>query len=692
MKSTTYEIGFESNGSTLPLASLKDPERSDLLNIASAGVDPRHTRRALYSELVSAGLGFESIALMSEHGPNALLPGGPYSLAPFRIYLDWGREVLNNLYKRSRLTCLYHDLGQKLSRAQLVPHVSCKLGTPDKSMDEETSRLDLPGIYPLPLPTPEEWHAFEDTLGGLDRFLNRVDARSTDKLKLGLALLLCQSGLPLKNLFRRLRNYRFGSFILTGKDLAYFAALNRQHDQGLGLVLLPMGQTAFPLQRILDELSLRPRCNTNQRKSLFSDFEFSKMTFSKFLRQLLGTAHEASRWSEMHLIAMVDRCSTLLCMMKLGAFQAFSLRDQLIIPANYFEVTDLLYADGVPDRDLIGTDARRWHNPYTPSQEEQDRSLTDGEFFELIGLEAYNRGRGRPRELPSWWMARTVEDIKKGDDNALAELIAFYKPWPSYSFVSELVERLGSERRKSAESRGRRILDIIYKKGWAHTGKECRFIPLEQLRSVLDHVITQELPNRIHNPVMRERLEGIIFTIALTGMRLGEVMRMRNGDIDSIGNFASLHIHGTKVARARRNVLLDVFRSGVGAEPLYERWIALIKLRCSSVERGRPLFTNPDEKEGTKRTSELLRSVLDPAFERFRYRGGLVSENIRGKFGAYTLRHLAAIRLVQGAIDVDFVQGNFPGALAEVAKSLGHGLPALLSSYVGTAVRTLHWP
>lgn len=139
--------------------------------------------------------------------------------------------------------------------------------------------------------------------------------------------------------------------------------------------------------------------------------------------------------------------------------------------------------------------------------------------------------------------------------------------------------------------------------------------------------------------------------------------------------------------------MLDVFRTGVGAEALYERWIAIIKQRCSLVEPGQPLFANPDEKEGTKRMSHLLGLVLNPAFEKFRYRGGPAGgEDVRGRFGGYTLRHHAAIRLVQGTIDADFVRGNFHSALAEVAKSLGHGLPALLSSYVGTAVRTLHWP
>ena len=700
MKPPISEIGFQSNGSTLPLAFLIDPERNDLLNIASAGVHPRHTRRALYSELVDAGLGFESIAFMSEHGPNALLPGGPYSIAPFSIYLNWGKEIVNTLYQRSGLTSLYNELGRKLRRVQAVPEIYCKFRTQDKSGEDEISRLDLPGIHPLPLPTPKEWSAFQGALAGLDRFLKRVDLRSTDKLKHGLALLLCQSGVPLKNLFRRLRNYRFGSFISTGEYPTYFAALNRQHDQGLGLILVALGQTAFPLQQILVELSQRYRCNTNlrrslfsQRNALFSDFEFTKITFSKFLRQLLiETADEASGWSDRRLILMIDRCSTLLCWMKLGGFQAFSLRDQLIIPANYFEVTDLLNAEGVTDGDLIGTDACRWANPYVPSREELDRSLTDAAFFQLVGLEDHNKGRGRPRKLHARLKMENLEDIRKADDNALAKVIAFYKPWATSSFVRELVERLGSENGKSPKSRANNLIEIIYRNGWAHTGKECRFIPLDQLESMLDRVVKHELPDRIPNPVMRQRLEGIIFTIALTGMRLGEAMRMRHGDIVSIGNYVSMHIHGTKVARARRDVLLDVFRTGAFAESVHERWIGIIKKRCSTTAPGDLLFANPDEKEGAKRTSHLLRLVLDPAFERFRYCGGQVREDVRGGFGAYTLRHLAAIRMVQGAIDCDFALGNFHGALAEVAMSLGHGLPALLSSYVGTAVRTLRWP
>jgi hypothetical protein len=153
-------------------------------------------------------------------------------------------------------------------------------------------------------------------------------------------------------------------FHIDGRRSCLFRRLEPAARPGTGLVLLSLGQTGLPLQRILNELSRRPRCDTKQRKSLFADFEFSKITFSKFLRPLLvETADEASGWSERHIIAMVDRCSTLRCMMKLGGFQTFSLRDQLIIPANFFEVTDPLSAEGVPDSDLIGTDARRWVNP-----------------------------------------------------------------------------------------------------------------------------------------------------------------------------------------------------------------------------------------------------------------------------------------------------------------------------------------
>src|SRR5208283_4929584 len=92
MKPPTSEIGFQSNGSTLPLASLIDPERNDLLNIASAGVHPRHTRRALYSELVDAGLGFESVAFMSEHGPNASFLGGRTLFRPLAYISIGGRK------------------------------------------------------------------------------------------------------------------------------------------------------------------------------------------------------------------------------------------------------------------------------------------------------------------------------------------------------------------------------------------------------------------------------------------------------------------------------------------------------------------------------------------------------------------------------------------------------------------------
>ncbi len=301
------------------------------------------------------------------------------------------------------------------------------------------------------------------------------------------------------------------------------------------------------------------------------------------------------------------------------------------------------------------------------------------------------RRRGRPRKPPSWFPC-TGKDLSAANNATLARLVAFYKPWPSFSFVRELIIRMGSRSEKDASRRAGRVLGLLYQKAWGCTGKPLRYLAPDRIADLLTRAVEYELPARVKNRVTRDKLTGILLTMSAIGTRLGEAMRVRKGDICGIGAYESMRIHGTKVARARGDVCLDLFRSGPEGGALFEMWRKSISRRCESLQEGKLLFSSEDE--GCKRTSQLLKDVLDPAF---RWVGGIRCQDeeeearTEGVFTGYTLRHLVAIRLVQGAIDSHFRHGNFVCALSEIAASMGHSLPTLLSSYLGTAASAVKW-
>lgn len=662
---------------------------AELRDIVHAGLPPGTARKGLYAELVEHGYGFEAIALLTEHGTNALLPGGPYSLAPYKIYSDLGREALEVAHAGAVSTVL-DRLAEHSLAAQGGAQTLLNLGVATKALhNDEVTCLDLPGFSALPLPTPGQWHDFHAASAGFKRFMTRAQSASIDQLKTALAFALSCCGLPLKNLRRRALHYRFGSFILPRDLPGFFVGLTRQHDRGLGLVALALEQSEWAIRRILELLGDRSGIGPHQR--LFGDYKFSREALAKFVRRCLAEKDGARRWDDTYLLAMIDRCSTFTSLMQLGGFLTFAMRDELIIPANFYDVSDMLRAKGMPEIELRGTDGLPWRDPYCATAEALSRALSDIEFYRLVGVEATLRRRGRPRKPPSWFPC-TGKDLSAANNATLARLVAFYKPWPSFSFVRELIIRTGSRSEKDASRRAGRVLGLLYQKAWGCTGKPLRYLAPDRIADLLTRAVEYELPARVKNPVTRDKLTGILLTMSAIGTRLGEAMRVRKGDICGIGAYESMRIHGTKVARARRDVCLDLFRSGPEGGALFEMWRKSISRRCESLQEGKLLFSSEDE--GCKRTSQLLKDVLDPAF---RWVGGIRCQDeeeearTEGVFTGYTLRHLVAIRLVQGAIDSHFRHGNFVCALSEIAASMGHSLPTLLSSYLGTAASAVKW-
>lgn len=65
---------------------------------------------------------------------------------------------------------------------------------------------------------------------------------------------------------------------------------------------------------------------------------------------------------------------------------------------------------------------------------------------------------------------------------------------------------------------------------------------------------------------------------------------------------------------------------------------------------------------------------------------------IRGAATFHSLRHAAAVSVVQGLLDQSVhLTGNFSPSLCVLANALGHNVATLLGSYVGTAAVMLKW-
>lgn len=339
---------------------------------------------------------------------------------------------------------------------------------------------------------------------------------------------------------------------------------------------------------------------------------------------------------------------------------------------------------GVNPTELEGLDGEPWSNPYVPSAEALDRASPEEELFVLMGLR--DRNRERKRALPGWFACKDIRTLLNDD---LAKLIAFYIPCPTFPLLYRLGLLLEGGSETAATLRARQIVLALNKKGLGHVGKPIRLVPPEKFLRFLEKASNEELAARTWQPITKDRVSGLLSSIAFTGMRLGEAIRVRRGDIFGVGNYETIFVDGTKVDRAKRTVPLQALRTGPNAEELYKSWQRV--LTSSAVaSAGEPLFASKDE--GSRRYSDLLKSVLSGAFVSINSEVEGEDPRTAGTFTAYSLRHAAALRLIQGAIDSDFVHGNFACALAEISQCLGHSLPTLLSSYLGTACLALRWP
>ena len=114
------------------------------------------SRKALYFALVMAGFGTEILSLFTEHGTNATLPGGVYSLAPLQIYLKAGREAVESVHRASGIDGMLEDLGDRFLANGGIPYVVTQKGQVNEGLGE-LDTIDLPSFQSLPLPSSDQW-------------------------------------------------------------------------------------------------------------------------------------------------------------------------------------------------------------------------------------------------------------------------------------------------------------------------------------------------------------------------------------------------------------------------------------------------------------------------------------------------------------------------------------------------------
>jgi hypothetical protein len=683
MKKVT-EIGIKTAGSNQSLSMAS--AASGLAAIINFGHNAGDARKALHSDLVVAGAGTEVLAMFSEHGTNATLPGGAYSLPPYRYALDVGRHALDEVHRASGCTELLNDLAIKLAAEGGIPTVNTHGG---EVLDDDVA-ISLPGLLSTPLPTRDEWAFFqrirdEATIIAMDP--DRLKALKRDGLRRLLLLLLLASGLPLKNLTRYRQYYSFGSFVFVGGLPAYFVALMRQTDLGLGL--LPI-KIAHPdsVARVLAAMS--SPCGVTSDGVIFRDFDWDAEVRRRSVVRMLSRRCQ----SQLPLDAdrMLDSSATLVSLLNIGGFLTTSLRDSLWIPSNYYHIVDLLSAKGVARTAQRGIDGEPWRDPYRPTLKARERAATFQDLIMLLDpLSAKKRGKGQPRQMPPQ-LRKAGRDVTKWCDEEWAALIAHFWPRPSKARLKDLLEATGAAGNKGGWNRAVRIFELIAKAGGLHTAQPLRLLPPEKLSEFLRQVETVHLPAVEHGGAILTRMVGQLWSFGAAGVRPQEARKIIASDFSELKRLVLLLIRGTKSHRATRQPSVDNFAEGPGGLHISTRWMRSFesnagKFGVDSEEKEPPMFASKGE-AGTRYDGlnvAIRAGFADFIGEDFSDDGG------DGTYTAYSLRHATVIRLIQGAIDSDYLYGNFQAALALVAKTVGHSYPVCLSHYLGTAALVLQW-
>lgn len=155
-------------------------------------------------------------------------------------------------------------------------------------------------------------------------------------------------------------------------------------------------------------------------------------------------------------------------------------------------------------------------------------------------------------------------------------------------------------------------------------------MPRPKKEHKLPTVLSKREVIKLLNAVRNVKHRALLMTIYASGLRLGEVVRLRPEDIDSDRHL--INVRGGKGKKDRRTIL-----SNVALDYLRHYW--------QIYKPGRWLF--PGQKTGSHISPRSVQKVVEAA----RKRAG-----IRKKCSAHTLRHSFATHLLESGTDLRYIQ------------------------------------
>jgi integrase len=262
----------------------------------------------------------------------------------------------------------------------------------------------------------------------------------------------------------------------------------------------------------------------------------------------------------------------------------------------------------------------------------------------VAGMRAWRTIRGLVKILRAEFCVRQIRSIGYGDVVALKRNLlkspTVAGKQRSIAYVNRVLSTL------------RRVLNIAQREGWIDRNP---FGSGDSLISVADErkrtrILSRDEEARLLaacDKPRRQHLGPIIICALDTGMRFGEIIQMRWGDVDMGSGIITIEAMHTKTMTERKVAVTSRLRA------------ELVKLRQ---------FFAPVDEDRVFGVSTTVKHSFDAA----RREAGLVD------FRFHDLRHTAATRLTQGRMQ-----------LAEVGRILGHSDPKTTFRYVNSDSRTL---
>lgn len=676
------QSGFHFDGKDIPFSALPDSVRSELGKFALGGMPRNSIRKSLYSALIKAGVGTEIIALIFEHGANAILPIGPLAFYPMSWIFESSREYLEILHEQAGLPLLLQDIKEvERQYGQFT-----RIDTLEIDGTECAEFDSLPGISLFSVPTQLEFELVETAIDEFIRMASGNCKLSHDCLRSGMALMLSRAGVPSRNLIRHRCYYKINSFVSTSGPL-HFVAVMPQADLGLGLIPVSMGELSDVTKLILLQLK------ASGRNGLFDGRVLSMRETGGFIASLLRSRGVSVKNSSCNLLARAwVRVSNFHALWKLGGMLTAGLASKLILPSNYYDIGDLLNNENNIWQPLTSYNGSRWENPYTPGTRPLTSHLSVSEMSKLlVDGRICGVGRiGRSRILSPQFAKHSLD----WTNNQYAAFIARHNCWPTRKKIESLLTSVNKLSASEAKSRANKIFSILHSTGSLHAGRPLRFLPSNLIPDFLKNLMLNLHSSSLDQSGHFKKTEGWILGGAALAMRIGEALVMHPGDYERIGNFETMHIRGTKTRRAKRTFPLHLAQKGPHGMTLVTWFLDVLKHFPDLESSSEVPFSHYKNQSG-KRASDALAPVMDKTFREFR---GIPIASLSGNpqiDGTYThhsLRHAGAIRMLQGVLDSSFLSGNLWSGVSELALSMGQTLHTHLCSYVGTAALILKRP